>query len=153
MRTGIRIAVDVGQVRVGVAKSDSDAILALPVATLKRYQRDIPQVARLARELAALEVYVGLPLNMDGREGANAKDARKWARKLQAIIAPIPVRLVDERLSSVSAHNHLHAAGRRAVHHRAVVDQEAAVIILESALSAERDFGNIPGIALEGDES
>lgn len=145
MRPGVRIGVDVGKVRVGVARSDAAGILATPYATLKAGRGDLDSVAKLVRETEALEVIVGLPLNMDGTEGPSAKAARKWARRLFRRIEPVTVRMLDERLSSVQAHRQLHEAGRKEIAHRAVVDQVAAVVILENALEYERTSGQAPG--------
>ncbi len=145
MRPGVRIGVDVGKVRVGVARSDAAGILATPYETLRAGRGDLNAVAKLVREMDALEVIVGLPLNMDGTEGPSAKAARKWARRLFRRIAPVEVRMLDERLSSVQAHRQLHDSGRKEIDHRSVVDQVAAVIILESALEHERTSGQPPG--------
>lgn len=145
MRDGVRIGVDVGGVRVGVARCDRAGILATPVATLRRGKDDLTGVVKLARAEEALEVIVGLPLNMDGSEGGNAQDARRWAGKIARRLKSVPVRLVDERLTTVSAHSLLHEAGMRESAHRSVVDQQAAVIILENALDIERRTGRPPG--------
>lgn len=145
VRKGHRLAVDVGGVRVGVARCDSNGILATPVATFRREKDDFAGVIRLVAELDALEVIVGLPLNMDGSSGKSAKEARRWARRLARRIAPVPVRLFDERLTTVSAHQTLREAGRKEITHRAVIDQASAVIILETALNYERNTGNSPG--------
>lgn len=155
MRRGKRFAVDVGEVRVGVATCDPDGILATPVATLRRRQRDITDVAQMVSDAEAIEVIVGLPFNMDGSEGASARHARKWARQLARRIAPVPVRMVDERLSTVTAHSQLHAAGRDMRSHRSVVDQAAAIVILETALETERrtgkPCGELVSVVPEGD--
>ncbi|QJC21749.1 Holliday junction resolvase RuvX [Arcanobacterium buesumense] len=153
MRTGARIAVDVGEVRVGVARSDSAGILATPVGTFQRHKDDFSAVISLVHELDALEVIVGLPLNMDGSEGKSAKNARRWARRVARRIYPVSVRLVDERLSTVSAHSLLHQAGRKEITHRSVIDQVAAVIILESALAQERSTLAPPGELVEIQEN
>lgn len=145
MRRGKRFAVDVGEVRVGVATCDPDAILATPVTTLARHRGDLRIVARMVREEDAIEVIVGLPFNMDGSQGASARHARKWASSLASMIDPVPVRLVDERLSTVTAHAQLHAAGRDSRTHRSVVDQAAAIVILETALETERRTGHAAG--------
>lgn len=147
LRRGARIAVDVGSVRVGVARCDPDGILATPVATLARSDGDtgLGELCRLVAEHDALEVVVGLPRSLSGNEGHAAQAARDYARQLATACAPVPVRLVDERLSTVSAHQALHAAGRREKQHRAVIDQAAAVVILEQALDAERRTGTAPG--------
>ena len=141
MRRGRRIGVDVGDVRVGVAQCDPDGILATPVATYRRDGSDIRRVARLVREGDAIEVIVGLPLNMDGSEGGAAAKARAWARKL----APVGVRMVDERLTTVAAHAALTEAGREIRRQRDIVDQAAASIILNTALETERRTGRAPG--------
>lgn len=149
LRRGARLAIDLGGVRVGVARSDCDGIMAVPVATLQRSHRDIYEVMDLAREFDVIEIVVGLPLNMDGSEGKSAREARRWSRRLARKIHPLPVRLVDERLSSVSAHRQLHDAGRAEITHRSVVDQAAAVVILESALNFERNTGRPAGELVE----
>ncbi len=145
MRRGRRLGVDVGEARVGVAQCDPDAILSTPVATLRRNGSDIRRVVKIVRDEEIMEVIVGLPFNMDGTEGISARHARMWAGKLARRIAPVQVRLVDERLSTVSAHAQLSAAGRDSRKHRSVVDQVAATVILETALEMERRSGQVPG--------
>ncbi|MGC0142524.1 Holliday junction resolvase RuvX [Pseudactinotalea sp. Z1732] len=140
VRTGVRLGVDAGKVRVGLALSDPEGLLATPDRTLVR-ARDDDGVAAIAQQVAqagVIEVVVGLPLHMSGREGTAARDARTYAARVAAAIAPVPVRLVDERLSTVTAHAQLHSAGRRQKQHRKVVDQVAATVILQSALDAMR---------------
>lgn len=150
MREGARIAVDVGRARVGVARCDAEAILAVPVTTLHRdrYGAELEEVADLVEDLGAMEVVVGLPLHLSGQDSASTADARGWARRLAALVAPVPVRLVDERLSTVSAHRALHEAGRHEQGFRGVVDQAAAVVILEQALEVERSTGAPAGAAV-----
>lgn len=151
MTRGARLAVDVGSVRVGLAASDPDGLVATPVATLARDDRpvDLPRdVAAIAAEVAersASAVYVGLPRHLSGAEGAAAAAARAYAGALAQAVAPVPVRLVDERMTTVAAHHALHASGRSGRRHRAVVDQAAAVVILQTALDAERSSGRRPG--------
>jgi putative Holliday junction resolvase len=130
---GVRIGVDVGSVRVGVAASDPDGILATPVATLTR-PASLDAVAALVAERAAVEVVVGHPRHLSGAAGASARDAEEWAAALRARIEPVPVRLVDERLTTVTATRTLAERGVRGKAQRAVVDQAAAVAILQSAL-------------------
>lgn len=146
MRRGVRIGVDVGSVRIGVARSDMDGILAVPVSTVPRGEGDLVAVLEIAREWEALEIIVGLPLGMDGREGPAAAICREFATDLSVLAAPIPVRLVDERLSTVSAHKSMASAGRNSRGRRNVVDQQAAVIIVQSALDSERSSGREPGV-------
>ncbi|NAZ81707.1 Holliday junction resolvase RuvX [Kineococcus sp. R8] len=148
MRQGVRLAVDVGSVRVGVATCDPAAMLATPLRTLVRddaHDEDVAEVAREAAGRGAVEVLVGLPLSMDGSEGPAAHRALDYAGRLARAVAPVPVRMVDERLSTVDAHRVLHAAGRRERSFRAVVDQVAAVVLLQAALDVERSTGRAPG--------
>jgi putative holliday junction resolvase len=148
VRPGRRLGVDVGSVRVGVAESDRDGLLATPVATLARdaeRHADIDQLVRIARDGAVVEIVVGLPRSLSGGEGPAAVSAREYAHRLAVTAAPIPVRLVDERLSTVSAQQHLRRSGVRERRGRAVVDQVAAVVILQHALDSERSTGRAPG--------
>ncbi|MGN6633974.1 MAG: Holliday junction resolvase RuvX, partial [Oryzihumus sp.] len=101
MREGIRLGVDVGSVRVGLAASAPPGLLATPERTLERDAeggRDREEVAAEVTARAALEVVVGLPRSLSGQEGPAAETARAWARDLAALVRPVPVRLVDERL-------------------------------------------------------
>ena len=148
VRLGVRLGVDVGSVRVGVAASDPHGLAAVPVETVPRERSgsaDLDRIAALVDEREALEVVVGLPRSLSGAEGPAAEAARAYAGRLAARVAPVPVRLVDERLSTVSAGRDLRAAGLDARRGRAVVDQAAAAIILQSALDAERAQGRPPG--------
>lgn len=133
--------------RVGVARSDPDGILAVPEATLARDDQTIPRLASLVDEHAAAIVYVGLPLGLDGHVGAAGRAAEDFAAALAAVV-PVPVHLVDERLTTVSAQRSLQDAGRSTRESRAYVDQAAAVVILESALSRERADGTRAGRAV-----
>ncbi len=142
---GPRIGVDVGTVRVGLAASDPDGLVATPVATLARGSGDLDTIVGEVRERGAQTVYVGLPRHLSGAEGASAAAARAYAVTLAQRLAPIQVRLVDERMSTVSAHRALRASGRPGRKHRSVVDQAAAVVILQDALDAERATGRPPG--------
>ena len=139
--TGVWIGVDVGTVRVGVARSDPRGVLAVPVTTLARDTRkssDISALADLVGEYEAVGVVVGLPRTLAGREGESAKMARDYGQALAAAIAPVPVEYVDERLSTVSAQRKLDAGvnlrGARAK--RAVIDQAAAVELLQHWLES-----------------
>lgn len=149
MRRGIRIGVDVGDVRVGVAASDPDGLIATPVETLAAGKGDRQAIATLVAERAALEVVVGLPRSLNGREGPAAAKAHSYADKIAALVAPVPVRLVDERMSTVTATRGLQASGVRGRKGRKVVDQAAAVVILQSALEGERTSGKPPGQLVE----
>ncbi|MBO0829216.1 MAG: Holliday junction resolvase RuvX [Streptosporangiales bacterium] len=151
VRHGVRLGVDVGSVRVGVAACDPDGVLATPVVTLSRDAGDLDALADLATERDALEVVVGLPTSLSGREGPAALAAREYATRVAARVAPVPVRLVDERLSTVTAEHGLRVAGVGGRSRRKVVDQMAAVVILQSALDAERRIGDPPGQIVPGE--
>lgn len=151
MRTGVRLGVDVGRVRVGVARSDPHGLLATPVETLARRDDAVAGIRRLIAEYEAVEVIVGLPLSLSGAETASTVDSRAVADELAAA-AGVPVRLVDERLTTVSAARDLRASGRNAKSSRSVVDQAAAVILLQHALDLERSTGNPPGTLVEPHE-
>lgn len=139
--------------RVGLAASDPDGLVATPVDTLARVKpsharpvpTDVQRIVDEVRERGAAIVYVGLPRHLSGAEGASSEAARAYAVLLAQTVAPVPVRLVDERMSTVSAHQALYASGRSGRRHRQVVDQAAAVVILQSALDAERASGRRPG--------
>lgn len=149
MRAGVRLGVDVGSVRVGVARSDPEGLLATPLLTLRRGRDDLAELARLAGEHEAIEVVVGLPRTLAGREGTAAAAATSYARRLAARLpAGVTVRLVDERLSTVAAARDLRASGVDSRRGRKVIDQAAAVIILQGALDAERTAGSAPGHVL-----
>jgi putative holliday junction resolvase len=143
---GVRLGVDVGAVRVGVAVCDPDGILATPLVTLKRDQNagdgtvasDIAELARLVEERSAVEVVVGLPVSLSGSDGPAAAGAREYADRLAAVLAPVPVLLADERMSTVVASRRLAERGVRGPRQRAVVDQAAAVEILQGWLDGQR---------------
>jgi putative Holliday junction resolvase len=148
VRPGVRLGVDVGQVRVGVAVSDPAGVLATPLTTLDRDlegESDLDELARIATEQGAVEVVVGLPRSLSGTEGLAAERARGYAAALHRRLRDVPVRLVDERLTTVDAHRALQDSGVRRRQHRSRVDQAAAVLILQSALDAERATGQPVG--------
>ena len=147
MRPGVRLGVDPGQVRIGVAASDPDGRLAVPVETVRRGTGDLTRVAALVEERGAIEVVVGLPRSLSGGEGPAAAAARQFAADLAGVV-PVPVRMVDERLTTVSAGKQLQAAGRSTRQQRDVVDQAAAVVLLQDALDTERSTGRLPGEAV-----
>ena len=134
--TGVWLGVDVGTVRVGVARSDPRGVLASPVATLAR-EGGVRELARLVQDHEAVGVVVGLPVTLAGREGTSAALARDYAEQLARVISPIPVEFVDERLTTVAAERRLAARGVRGRARRAVVDQAAAVEILQQWLNAQ----------------
>ncbi|WP_066291660.1 Holliday junction resolvase RuvX [Arthrobacter sp. B6] len=149
---GIKLGVDVGTVRVGVALCDRDGILATPYKTLDRNPKknsDVRVIAALVQELGAVQVIVGLPRTMKGEEHASARMATDYAEllagELEGRDLDVPVCLVDERLSSVSAHRNLHEAGMSSRNHRKVVDQVAAAGILQHAIDMQKARGTDVG--------
>src|SRR5271165_1890779 len=153
-RHGVRLAVDVGSVRVGVARSDPGGVLATPLTVLPSGPGAKTEVraelARLAAEQGAIEVIVGLPTSLSGHEGAAAVGAREFAADLAGRLAPIPVRLVDERFTTTEAHDALRRGGKDARARRQVVDAAAAAVLLQAALDAERATGRPAGQLVPG---
>ncbi|MEH3089340.1 MAG: Holliday junction resolvase RuvX [Microbacterium arborescens] len=143
-RPGVRLGVDVGTARIGIARSDRDGLLAVPVETVPRGDGDLARIGALAAEYEAFELVVGLPIALSGRETASTGDARGFAESLAA--TGHRVRLVDERLSTVTAHSALRGSGRSQRSSRSIVDQVAAVVLLQQALDVEKSTGNPPGV-------
>ncbi len=150
MRQGVRLAVDVGSVRIGVARSDPAGILATPLETVRAGRGDVARILALAAEHEALEIIVGLPTNLSGREGQAAASARAFARRLAVKLPLGTVRLYDERLTTVTAASGLRAGGTKAKNQRGVIDQAAAAVLLQAALDSERLTGNPPGTPVKG---
>ena len=155
MRHGVRLGIDPGDVRIGVARSDPSGVIATPVETVPRGRGDLDRIAAILAEAGdtdgVLEVVVGLPRSLSGNEGPAAAKVRTFAAALARRLAPVPVRLADERLTTVSAEAMLRDRGRSGAKRRAVVDQAAAVLILQHALDTERTSGDAPGEIVEGD--
>jgi putative pre-16S rRNA nuclease len=145
LRSGVRLAVDVGSARIGIASSDPGGLLASPLTTVRRSQGDIATIVRLAADRQAIEIIVGLPTSLSGKPGPAAGSARQFAEALATEAAPVPVRLVDERFTTVIAHSALREAGRDSRQRRCVVDQAAAASLLQGALDSERATGGPPG--------
>ncbi|MGB6456167.1 MAG: Holliday junction resolvase RuvX [Streptosporangiaceae bacterium] len=141
MRPGVRLGVDVGSVRIGVARSDPAGVLASPLSTVRRGAGDLAELARITAETEPVEVVVGLAVGLRGTEGAAAADGRSFAAALADRLAPVPVRLVDERFTTVLAHAALRQGGRDTRARRHIVDQAAAAVVLQGALDAERATG------------
>ncbi|WP_216865980.1 Holliday junction resolvase RuvX [Streptomyces bathyalis] len=151
MRRGRRLAVDVGDARIGVASSDPDGLLATPVETVPG--RDLAaarrRLAALVEEYEPIEVVAGLPRSLNGGEGPAAAKVRAFAEELARKITPVPVRLVDERMSTVTAAHDMRASGVNSKKGRSRIDQAAAVVILQNALETERMSGSPPGECVE----
>lgn len=142
MRKGRRLALDPGSVRIGVAVSDVDGILASPRDAVAA--GDLAAVGVVVDEVEPIEIIVGLPLGLDGREGESATKARTFAAEVTRATAR-PVRLVDERLSTTQAQRGLHDQGRSVRQSRDMIDSASATVVLQHALDAERTTGRPPG--------
>ena len=145
MRIGVRLALDWGKARIGVAASDPGGILAHPVETVLAGPGALPRISALVAEYEPFEVVLGLPRNLAGVEGPAAIAMREVAATLAAALPDVPIRLVDERLTTVSASRQLSSAGRNTRRQRSVIDQAAAVALLEQTLQHERTTGKPPG--------
>ena len=151
MRVGRRLGVDVGDVRVGVATCDPEGLIATPVETVAAGPECISRISELAASYDVIEVVVGLPVSLSGREGPAAAKARSFAAELARAVAPVSVRLFDERMSTMTADNQLRGSGMAGTNkqsgkkRRAVIDQAAATVILQAALDAERTRNEPPG--------
>lgn len=158
MMAGVRLGIDVGKARIGVAKSDRDGLFAHGVETVARHldedgmHPDLDRILEIAVENEVVELVVGLPLSMSGSPSASTQDAIDFASALAAVVA-IPVRMVDERLSTVSAHSELRASGKKTRSHKPVVDQVAAVILLQHALDAARAGHDVGTVVQRADGS
>jgi putative Holliday junction resolvase len=146
VRIGVRIGIDVGKARVGIARSDAEGLMAVPSETLAR-DVALESLVTLSTESQVLEWVVGLPLSMDGGETPSTDDARAFAHDL-VTRSGIAARLVDERLTTVGAQSALHSASHTVRSSRPVIDQVAATILLQAALDAERG-GTMLGETLE----
>lgn len=152
---GAKLGVDVGMVRVGLAACDPDGILATPVKTLSRDLKrnsDIKIVVNEATSRGVCQIFVGLPRTLKGEEKSSAQMARDYAQHLvsalQSAGLDVPVHLFDERLSTVSAHQALHRAGMSSREHRKVIDQVAAVEILQHAIDTQKARNADVGLAV-----
>ncbi|HEY0691354.1 MAG TPA: Holliday junction resolvase RuvX [Kribbella sp.] len=151
----MRVALDIGDARIGVASSDPHGILATPVETVRRGPGDLDRIASLVADLDAFEIVIGLPRSLSGGEGPAAARIREVAAQVAAKVSEqvtdkdgnsgMAVRLVDERFTTVTAERMLRERGKKGSKRRAVVDQAAAVVILQHALDFERETGNAPG--------
>lgn len=144
MRLGRRIAIDYGAARIGVAVSSVDALICSPLATVSAGETEINQVVELILEQSPIEVYVGLPLNLQGEHTKSTTDAIALAINLQVLLQ-CEVRLIDERMSTRAAQGQLFASGRNSKTSRSLIDAAAASLILEGAIAFEKSTGNQPG--------
>ncbi|WP_166972113.1 Holliday junction resolvase RuvX [Brevibacterium atlanticum] len=153
-RRGRRLGLDIGSVRIGVAASDPEGILATPLTVVRR--KDEPAALRELSEIVAeyepIELLAGDPKSLDGAARAAAASALEFARKV-ASATDTPIRLVDERFTTVEAHHALAAAGKSSRQRREIVDAQAAVIILQNALEFEHNTGVPAGREMPDEES
>ncbi len=138
MQRGRRIAFDYGDVRIGVAVSDPDSILSSPLTTLKAADKTLAkQISQILAEIEPVVIYVGRPALLSGNDGAATDKALEFA-SLLATITQVPVEMIDERMSTISAARNLREAGRSAKESKDAIDMAAAVAILEFAIDIER---------------
>jgi putative Holliday junction resolvase len=145
MRRGVRLGIDLGKVRIGVATSDPSGLLATPVETVSRGVGDLERLAALVSEREVIEVLLGFPRSLSGAEGPAAQEVRAFATALAQYVSPCPVRLVDERMTTSVAARAMRASGVSARKGRQTIDQAAAMVILQDALDMERANGVPPG--------
>jgi len=147
MVNGVRLALDVGSVRIGVAKCDAEGLLATPLVTIASGPNAVTEVYELVQEFDVKCVYVGKPISLAGKDTASTMAALDFANLLARQLEndSVTIRLIDERLSTVSAQRGMHEAGRNVKQSRDAIDQAAAVVILEHALAIERNSGNFVG--------
>ena len=145
IRKGIRLGLDIGTVRIGLSTCDSEGMIATPLATIQRLDGDfLDHIATWNTQLQPIEIIVGLPLALSGALTQSTRDALTVARAISAYIE-VDVRMVDERLSTVSAHSALRQSGKKQKQSRRIIDQVDAVMILQHALDSERSTGRLPG--------
>jgi putative Holliday junction resolvase len=133
-----------------VAACDREGILCFPVETVDARRRPFERLVRLVADYQPIELIIGLPRTLGGAQGLAADSIREVASQLSELLPDLPIRLVDERLSTAAATRLLHQAGKTVRESRSVIDQVAAVTILEMAVEFERSTGRPPGELLEG---
>jgi len=152
VQRGRRIAFDVGSARIGVAMCDPDAILSSPLTRIERGDGDIAQALKLIAEHQVVAIYVGLPINLEGKWTRSTFDALYFAQELEEE-TPVRVRMIDERLSTKVAQANLHSAGRTVKSSKDVIDSASAIEILDRAieiLKSGRDAGKTTEAAEQG---
>lgn len=148
MRLGRRLAFDHGSARIGVASSTVDGIFSSPVAVILSDDQALSKCQAIVEELEPIEIYVGLPLNLQGEFTKSTDSALAFAKELAAVV-DVPVLLLDERMSTRAAQAQLHASGKNTKSSKAVIDAAAATLILESALASEQATGSVRAKAIE----
>ncbi len=146
MRKGIRLAIDYGDKRIGIAKSDIDGILTFPVATLKNSKEVYFEISNLITENKCIEIYIGFPKHLSGQKGKSVTKVLNFAYKLFENTGFSDIRFIDERLTTSSAQSVLRESGLKAKEQKGIIDQQAAVEILEIALDFEKRNNKVPGV-------
>ena len=138
MQRGRRIAFDYGDVRIGVAVSDPDSILASPLTTLKSDSKSLPkEILAIFEEIEPVQIFVGKPALLSGNSGSASEKAEEFAKKLAALV-DVEILMVDERMSTVSAARNLREAGKSAKDSKSSIDMAAAVAILEFGIDLQK---------------
>jgi putative Holliday junction resolvase len=138
MQRGRRIAFDYGDVRIGVAVSDPDSILASPLITLMASEKNLgKQISEILSEIEPVVIYVGRPALLSGNDGVATDKAMEFVALLGSI-TQIPIEMIDERMSTISAARNLREAGRTAKDSKNAIDMAAAVAILDFAIEIEK---------------
>ena len=138
MQRGRRIAFDYGDVRIGVAVSDPDSILSSPLTTLKATDKNLlKQITEILTEIDPVTIYVGRPALLSGNDGSATEKASEFVERLRTLTT-VPVEMIDERMSTISAARNLRDAGRNAKDSKDAIDMASAVAILEFALEIEK---------------
>ena len=138
MQRGRRIAFDYGDARIGVAASDQDSILVSPIITLTSSSRSlIKEIVEILEEINPIAIYVGKPTNLNGVDSTATSKVLNFVEDLKEI-TEIPITLVDERMSTVSASRSLREAGIDSKNSKSIIDMAAAVGILEFAITIEK---------------
>jgi putative Holliday junction resolvase len=148
---GARLGIDVGTVRIGVARAAAGTHLAVPVDTVRRGAGDLDRLVTLIQDHDVIRVYVGDPLTLAGEIGMAATAVRVFVRQLADRVPDVDVRLVDERLTTAMSGRQMQAAGRSSRSSREFLDQAAAVSILQNAVEIERVTGRPAGQAVGQD--
>jgi putative Holliday junction resolvase len=149
VRSGARLALDPGQVRIGVAACDAEAAVVIPVGAIRRGKGDLAAITELVEERGVVEVLVGWPISLSGAPGPAARSSLTFATRLAQRLAGVPVRLVDERWTTAAAQRDLTAAGLDSRASRSAIDAQAAARLLDDALREERSTGRPPGRLVE----
>lgn len=148
---GVRLAIDVGTVRIGVARSDQDQIMALPVTTVTVSNQVVREIIEIIYEIDPKVIYVGKPISLKSGQTKSTQMSIDFANELAGELAKdqnhtgVQIRLLDERLTTVSAQSQLHASGKSTKQGKNVIDQVAAIVLLDHAMSIEKSMGTLAG--------